>query len=133
MEVAVASTASGSAIAGWTVWATMIGSYVWAGLGAITAVIAIAKPFLNFGAKIEVDSKLMTDYRAIGASIENIVFNIQQRKFIADEDRKRYSDLRDRKQKADAQLPEKLNDTLLSACEARVLKDRPADTLWALG
>jgi hypothetical protein len=131
MEVVVAATASGSAIAGWAFWTTLIGGYVWGGLGVITAVIAVIKPFLNLGATIESYSKLMTEYRAVAGSLENVIFNIQQRGFIADEDRKLYGGLRERRQKADTQMPETLDEKQTASCQARVLKDRPADRLWA--
>jgi hypothetical protein len=131
MEIVVAVTASGSAIAGWAFWTTMVGGYIWGGLGAIAATIAVIKPFLNLGATIESYSKLITEYRAVNAALENTIFNIQQRDRIADEDRKRFDDLRNRRQKADLEMPERVDAKQVSSCQARVLQDRPADSLWA--
>lgn len=131
MEAVIAATASGSAIASWTFWSSNAGVYLWSGLAGIAAVIATVKPFMNFGGLIEVYSKIVGEYRAIASSLEGTVFNIQQRRSIADEDRRRYNDLRERMQKAGSHLPEKFDEALLRECEQRVLQEKPATTLWA--
>lgn len=76
-EIIIAVGASGSGIAGLTLWKTNYGQYAW-GLISIVAILAsIIKPILNYGQKIEEYSSLWAEYSTLFARCRNLIQSIE--------------------------------------------------------
>lgn len=79
MEVLVAITASTSAIAALTFWNTATGQVIWQTLLVLSALIAIAKPIMKTGDKIQRLDELLPQYRLIEHELYKIEVAVRQR------------------------------------------------------
>jgi len=64
LDLAIAFTSSG-AVAGWTIWKLGPGAFVWQIAGAVTTLLAIARPLLKLPERVERLTELATGYSTI--------------------------------------------------------------------
>jgi hypothetical protein len=76
-EIIIAVGASGSGIAGLTLWKSDYGQYAWGLISFLAILVSILKPILNFGQRIEEYSKLWAEYSTLFARCRNLIQNIQ--------------------------------------------------------
>jgi hypothetical protein len=134
-EILTAATASGGIISGWALWKLVVGGFQigvwsWSILGGVAAISAVVKPFLRWDLTIKSYTELQQQYRAIGASLDSLIFSIRMAEKVTDDHMTRYQKLRERADEASTKFPPKTDDKLLSSCQDRVLGEKPADTLW---
>ena len=72
LEFVIAIGASGSGIAGFTLWKTDYGQYAWGTISAAAIIVSVAKPILNFGYDIEEHSQLWAEYSTLTARCRNV-------------------------------------------------------------
>ncbi len=79
MEVIIASTASGSVIAGLAFWsASGAGRIVWQALAIVSAVLAVAKPMLRWSDKVQRLDELIVQYRGIDHELRKLEVAVRQ-------------------------------------------------------
>jgi hypothetical protein len=108
-----------------------VGNYLWAGLGAVAAVIAAIKPIVRPDLAIASGTRLYTEYRALRRAFEALVRSIQRSGRIDKDIEDRYEKLEERMNASEQQRPPKLKDKLFSRCLSTVLVEMPVTDLWA--
>ena len=88
-EFIVAITTS-SAIAGFWLWQTNLGSFFWKAIGLLAAVLTILKPIINLTEKIRETTELLTSARAIHHELFTISLLVKQYDEYKEEYRQRF-------------------------------------------
>jgi hypothetical protein len=76
LELAIAIGTS-TTVPGWIVWKEGPGAIAWASISGLAALLAIAKPILNYGAKIERYQKLFGAHCGLYLDLKNVVQDIR--------------------------------------------------------
>jgi hypothetical protein len=77
LEILIAVGASGSGIAGLTLWKSDYGQYAWAAISSLAILVSIIKPIWNLGRSIEEHSQLWADYATLSARYRNAIRQIE--------------------------------------------------------
>lgn len=137
LEIIIAVGASGSGIAGLTLWKSDYGQLAWGMISLVAVLVSITKPILNLGNDIEEYSKLWTEYSTLFARFRNVVRSVESMRsriaetgnlpqHLVDEVlhiRAKMVELAPR----DDQRPDR---TRMEALQAQVNSDIPPATLW---
>jgi hypothetical protein len=127
MEFALAATASSSAIAGFTLWKTTIGGWVWQVLGVIAAILAIMKPLLNLSEKMRKLEEIVTGYRVLEHDLRKIEVAIRQRRIYDKELYEEFLEALDRMDNLVMKSVESSEDKILKKkCQDEVLIELPS-------
>jgi hypothetical protein len=78
IELLIAISAS-STVAGIWVLQNPMGQIVWKTIIGVTAILAVAKPLLDWPSKIQKKEELLIGYRSLDYDIQNIIWLINQR------------------------------------------------------
>jgi hypothetical protein len=128
-EITIAIGTS-SAIGGWAIWHASIGSSLWAVLGALVAVLAVIKPFLQLSKQIERYTKLFIGYGDTFYDLDLLVFEIGRTQIYSNEMDKAYRKTLERLRLLAADDDPQPNQKLLRKCTAEVNKEIPMTSLW---
>lgn len=79
LEITIATSTSSSALAGFAFWRTSSGETAWQVLAVISAVLAVAKPFLKIPDKVKHLESLATGYRGVEHDLGKIEILARQR------------------------------------------------------
>jgi hypothetical protein len=129
MEIAIAVGTS-SAIGSWLIWTTPTGEAVWASISAVTAVLAIVKPFLDYPGRIERYSKLFAGHGDVYYDLDQIVQGVQQAGDFTPKINKAYAEVLARVKELAPDDDPKLNQKLGDWCYDEVNRKLPPDQLW---
>jgi hypothetical protein len=77
LEVLIAVGASGSGIAGLTLWKSDYGQYGWGAISVSAILVSIIKPIWNLGREIEEYSQLWAEYATLSARYRNAIRQIE--------------------------------------------------------
>lgn len=77
LDVIVAIAAPSSALSGLFFLKTTEGAFVWQCIAAISAIVALVKPFLKLGQKIKFYDQTLSGYRALDYDLNEIVMKIR--------------------------------------------------------
>src|SRR5689334_23321260 len=72
LEASVAVTASGSAVAGWSLWQSSVGKPLWSLVAALAAICAIVKPLLRTSERIRQYQEVLSGYRILDVDLQSI-------------------------------------------------------------
>jgi hypothetical protein len=78
LEIIIAVGASGSGVAGFALWKSEIGQYIWGSISGASILFSVVKPILNPASTIEKYSKLSSDYASLSARCDNLLQNIKE-------------------------------------------------------
>ena len=78
LELLLAATTTGSAIAAMSLWEAEIGKVLWQGLLMASAIVAVAKPFLRLGDKIKTLSEIIAGWRLIDHQLHKIEIGVRE-------------------------------------------------------
>lgn len=120
-----------TAVAGWGVWkVTNVGAVVWAALAGAAALAAVIKPILQLGREVERYSKLHFGYCSLFYDLDAMTFELRHSQVLPETAWSAF--LQIRKRNNDLGLHDELKPkrTLLKKCQAEVLIEIPAGSLW---
>ena len=124
-------TAPGSAIAGLWFWGTILGTHLWQGLGAVSAVVAVISPALNLTGKIARYSVLLSGYRALEHDLLEIKIDISQSMQYDESNKRDLEKAVGRKGMLSAQSPDASeNKKLVRKCSMEVEAELPVDKFY---
>ncbi|HEV8679726.1 MAG TPA: hypothetical protein VGQ90_10155 [Stellaceae bacterium] len=137
LEFVIVIGASGSGIAGFTLWKTDYGQYAWGTISAAAIIVTILKPILDLDHDIEEHSQLWAEYSTLNARCRNIVRTIDSTrsmlanagelpKALADE----VQDIRTKLVELAPRGDQNPSETRLEALQAQVNAEIPPATLW---
>ncbi len=129
-ELALAIGATGSGVAGWAIWKEQIYAWIWAIIAGTASLIAIVKPILAPGKKIELATRQHQSWHTLSFGIEKVLFQIRQDGCVSDEVRKRFDTTFDRQVQISLEDEKSVNHRLLRKCQAQVKQALPSDKLW---
>ena len=72
----IAVTASGSAVAGWTLWTNEMGKYAWAVLAGLASVLSIVNGVIEVPDRLKQQQGLGNDYRKLRVDLETFRLNL---------------------------------------------------------
>lgn len=78
LDVLLAVSAPSSAIAGLWLWEYPAGEIAWKVLAVITAVVAVVKPLLQYGPKIQAMEEVLSGYKALDHDLYTLQLDIQR-------------------------------------------------------
>lgn len=77
LEIVIAVGASGSGVAGLTLWKSDYGQYAWGAVSALAIFVSIIKPIWNLGRSIEDYSQLWAEYATLSVRYRNAIRQIE--------------------------------------------------------
>jgi hypothetical protein len=139
LEFIIAIGASGSGIAGFTLWKSDYGQFVWGAISAAAIIVSIIKPILNLGHDIEEHSQLWAEYSTLNARCRNAVRAIDSNrsrlaetgelpKNISDE----VEDIRSKMVELAPRGDQNPSQKRLEALQTQVNAEIPPATLWVV-
>lgn len=131
IEYVLAATASGSAIAAFSVWQTEKGAFVWGGLTALSALLAVLKPVAKFPDKRDKIDSVLPGYREIEHDLRMLSSNIRFDQTYSIEHREEYRRIMDYKKDLLIQNPGlTIRKRLKSKCAKLVNQAYPNSSLY---
>lgn len=125
-EIVVASTSSTSAIGAFAFWKTTAGQPYWQFFLAVAAVVAIAKPFLNYAKKIKSYEELLIAYRLIAYDLRDLRLDISQARGYEKVHQARFKAIKERLRTFVDKSPERVEMAAVKKiCEQQVLSELP--------
>jgi hypothetical protein len=127
----LALVAPSSAVTSLWLWETPAGAIAWRVLVSITAIIAIAKPLIKTGEKVQSYEKALHGYVILGHNLEKIEMHIKQDKRYSEKHRTLLESAKDMEGKIKETDPEiKTNEKIRKKCQNEVLKELPQDHFY---
>jgi hypothetical protein len=127
LEVMIAITASGSALAGLTVWQTDWGKPLWQVLAVIVATLAVAKPLLKYDQRIQQLQELIVGHRMIEHRLKKLTISIEERRRYDTELQKEFAAILDEVGSlATKCLVEPIKEKIRRHCRQQVEAELPA-------
>ena len=124
-EISLAVTAS-SSVAGLWFWGTSAGTEVWKSLTAITALLAVAQPFLKFSDKIRSHEEVLTGYRTLEHDLLALKIDIKQQGAYTELHKTKLAEALERKGALVAKTPRpKVSKRLSRKCRAEIDAELP--------
>jgi hypothetical protein len=131
IEVVIAITAPGSALAGLWFADTEVGKSVWMLLTAIATTLAVVKPFLKFPSNVKRYEQVLSGYRALMSDVEELVHQIKIDKEYTKASRKTFEAARRKKSALAQNDPEPApSQKIIEICMDEVNKQIPPESLY---
>jgi hypothetical protein len=132
IEVVLAATATGSALAGLAFWSTEFGKPVWQGLLVISAIIALVKPPLKLTDRIQLLQEWAADFKGVEYELKKIEIGIRQQGDFTSALKNRFFTTMDRyaelARKAEAES--RIDNRLKRRCQDEVARELPAEKFF---
>lgn len=130
IEFLLAISAS-SSVAGLWLWENAIGGYAWKVIGLIAAFLAILKPIIKLGEKIQKKSEMLSAYRGLEHELQKIKILITQYNRYDDSLKKNFLAALDLKGELIEQYKEEnIDPKLRSECEKIVNTELPSNSFF---
>lgn len=129
-EVVVAIGTMGAGVSGWALWKTEIGTALWAIIAAVAALLAIAKPIVNYSRKIERFSKLYAGYTDIFHRAKELKESIEYEQELAPKHLVSYKELPGLFRELGVTEEDPPKKKLLRKCQDEVNREMPAKSFW---
>jgi hypothetical protein len=130
MEFFISIGATGSGVAGLAVWQSDYGRLAWAILSGASIVLAVSKPLLKFGEKIENYGKLYGGYATAHNNLHSLVDDIQVRQAILDDHVSSFSNIRSRTAELVPLEDPTPDHGIVRRLQQRVISEINIDNLW---
>jgi hypothetical protein len=132
IELLLAGTASGSAIAAFTFWQTAGGEDAWTILTGISALIAVAKPLLKLTDRIQQLDQISTSYALLDHDYKKLAHEIQQQDVFDVILQQKHRALLDRSDelKKKESIERTINERLRTECREKVELELPHENFY---
>ena len=130
-DIAIAIGTS-SSIGAWKFWSWTWGEDIWAMLGGLTAVIAVAKPIFQPARRVEQYQALTSSFQALTFDLEKLARTVKLQHNLSQTDIEKWESAQERlkdlapKEESDAEQDKKLKLSLYQ----EVNKEIPPSSLW---
>jgi len=134
LEILLAVTAPGSAIAGYAAWQEGLGYWIWMILGTIAALFSLAKPVLKLGHQLERLEKAAQAYAGLDGDCQELTSEIRHQRTYDDQHYDQF--LRLMKKRNDfkqTMADEAENRKLISRLQDEVAEELPTDSFFVPG
>lgn len=129
-EVSIAIGATSSGVAGWALWSTESGKFLWGIISAAASIAAILKPIYASAKKIELATRQHSGWHALYFSYDKITFRLSQEQKLSPAIRLRYDELLERKTRLGAEDEKNIDHRLLVKIQERVELELPEGAFW---
>ena len=130
VELAIALTAS-STVASFWFFQNEIGQFIWKTLSAITALLAVIKPFLKFTEKIRKMEEMLTGYKSLHQNLDRIITLINHKKIYDEELKEIFFEYKKDLDKLITDYKDEYEDKkLINKCYEEILKELPTDSFY---
>jgi hypothetical protein len=134
LDFVLAIVAPSSAVAGLWFWEYPLGEIAWKVLAVLAAVIAVVKPLLKYGDKIQTMEEVLAGYKALDHDLYCITLEIQRKKAYTDDLQQTFREALARKGVLVGRVIEHWEDTKLKRqCEQEVCEELPAAAFYVPG
>lgn len=131
LNFSLSLVAPSSAVTSLWLWETPAGAIAWKILVSLTAIIAIAKPLIKSGEKVQSYEKTLHGYVILGHNLEKIEMHIKQDKRYSEKHRTLLESAKDMEGKIKETDPEtKTNEMIRKKCQNEVLKELPQEHFY---
>lgn len=132
IELVLAATASGSAIAALAFWYTASGRIIWTALTVLSAILAVAKPLLKLTERIQKLDELATGYSLLDHDYKKLEVKIRQARAFTPELRQRFDLLLDRADdlKQKEIVERSIDENLRRRCREAVSQELPTNRFF---
>jgi hypothetical protein len=131
IDIAIAISAPGSAIAGFVFWNSDLGHWVWQVFAVVAALLAIIKPIIKINDQIDILKEIVSGYAALECDIEILIAEIKQFKKYDKNAVTKLVEILGKKSKLVQKthvLPN--DDQLLTRMEEEVKRELPKDSFY---
>lgn len=133
MELIIAITAPGSAVAGLAFWETDLGKSAWVGLALTASLAALVKPLLKLDKKSKELGTLATNYHYLEYDLGVIAEDAKAANAYDKSHEERYGKARERGRELIEEQHGAIDDALRKACFEKVKIELPADSAFVPG
>jgi hypothetical protein len=128
LELVLAATATGSAIAGFTFWQTRLGQPIWQSLMVAAALGALVKPLLRLTERVKTAQEAAGAYRGVEYDLRRIEVAIKQSRTYDRPLQERFANVLERMSEVATKDHGHLrvNKRLLTKCQAEVENELPS-------
>ncbi len=131
LEILLAVTAPGSAIAGYTVWEEGLGRWVWMILGTAAAIFSLAKPILKINKHVEKLEKATQAYAALHGDCIELQSEIRHKEAYTESMYKQYQKLLKKRNNIKQGLAGEMEDrNLISLLQEEVEEELPSNNFF---
>jgi len=131
IEITIAITTPGSAIAGLFFWENPIGQWVWKILIIIAAIISVVKPFLKLPEKIEIAADIIKGYSDYFLNLKKLETQVEYKKRYEPEEHEEFLKiLSTKKTTAEKEIDLKINEKIKKKNQLLVIKLFPTDQFF---
>jgi hypothetical protein len=129
IELVLAATASGSAIAALTFWQTEKGKLAWTALTVLSAIVAVIKPLLKLPDRMTKFEELATGYGLLDNDYRKLEVSIRQKRAFDTDAQQRFQLLLDRSDELRKKeiVERQTRPGLRQKCQAEVATELPTD------
>ena len=131
LDIWLAITVPGSAVAAWPLWATPIGAVPWCLFAGAASIIAVAKPFLKLPEMQQAYESAVARFRAVEGDLSELRAEIaQQRKYNTSMRDRYYSANRAMRRAAEFEPIEESDEALWDKIEEEIRQEMPASIFF---
>jgi hypothetical protein len=131
LDLVLAIAAPSSAVAGLWFWSHPIGQGAWKALAVIAAVVAVVKPLLKIGDKVQAMEEAVSAYKALDHDLYCLTLDIDRERAYSPQSQQRFKEALVRKGVlVGRKLEESESMTLKRKCEQEVLTELPGESFF---
>ena len=134
LEILLAVTAPGSAIAGYAAWQDEVGRWIWMALGTVAAVFSLAKPVLKLGQALERLEKAAQAYAGLDGDCQELTSEIRHARTYTDQHYAQFLRLLKKRNDFKQTMADEAEDRkLILELQDEVAQELPADGFFVPG
>jgi len=131
IQLVIAASLPTSTVAGYEIWATGAGSFIWAGVLLLASTLAFLQPFLKLSDKIKTYDSILTGYLTLDYDLQELRVKINNSQAYNSSHKKLFEAAQKRKKKVGIREQGiKLNKPLRDQCTKEVDKELPAKNFY---
>ncbi|MBV9116076.1 MAG: hypothetical protein JOY63_01790 [Acetobacteraceae bacterium] len=132
-EIVIAIGATGSGIAGWALWQSGSGVWIWGFISGASALLAIVKPIVTPGRLIEIRSRQYNGWHLFFFSVERLLLAVRCKGAFSEQDRRAFERLLSREASLSLEDEKCLNRRVLRRLKPLVEDEIPVESLLPCG
>jgi hypothetical protein len=128
-DISAAVIATGSGVAGWAIWGTEIGKYVWGSTATVASGLAILRPILHMRRKSQEFAKMDERWHSQYLNLEQLALDILREDRVSQAAERQYKILQKHYVQLSSQDEKPQHKATRNKAQERVNEERPAETL----
>ncbi len=128
-DISAAVVATGSGVAGWAIWGTEIGKYVWGCMATVASGLAILRPILHMRRKSQQFAKMDERWHSQFLNLEQLALDIVREDRVSQVSERQYKTLQAHYVQLSGQDEKPQHTATRKKAQQRVNEEMPASTL----